>query len=36
MFTISPEDEAELLEAMAEADRGEVVPGAEVLQRLSR
>lgn len=35
-FAVSPEEEAQLLEAMAEADRGQVVPAAEVLRHLSR
>ncbi len=32
----SPADEAELAEAIAEADRGDVISAAELLRRLSR
>jgi hypothetical protein len=35
-FELSPEDEAELLEAIAEIDRGEGIDGAEVLRVLKR
>jgi hypothetical protein len=35
-FTLSPEDEAELLEAIAEADRGETISPEELLARLER
>ena len=34
--TLSPEDEAELLLSIAEADRGETVPAEEVLKKLAR
>ena len=34
--TLTPEEEAELLLAIAEADRGETVSGEEVLARLAR
>ncbi len=33
-FELSPEDEAVLLEAIAEADRGEVISGEQVLSKL--
>jgi hypothetical protein len=33
-FEVDAADEAELLESMAEGDRGETVPAAEVLRRL--
>jgi len=33
---LSPEDEAELLEAMAEADRGETISAEELFVRLDR
>jgi len=33
-FTLSHEDEAVLLEAIAEADRGELLDGEDVLKRL--
>ena len=33
---LSPEQEAELLEAIAEADRGELIDGAEFLRSLKR
>ena len=33
---LSPEEEAELLEAIAEADRGETISGDELLARLRR
>ena len=33
---LSPEQEAELLEAIAEADRGELTDGAEFLRSLKR
>lgn len=35
-FTLSPEEEAELLLSIAEADRGETISAEEVLQRLAR
>lgn len=35
-FTLSPEEEAELLLSIAEADRGEVIPAEEVLEKLAR
>jgi len=35
-FTLSPGEEAELLPSIAEADRGEMVPVEEVLERLAR
>lgn len=35
-FTLTPEEEAELLAAIAEADRGEMVPAEEVLAKLAR
>ena len=35
-FTLSPEEEAELLLSMAEADRGETVSAEEVLEKLAR
>ena len=35
-FTLSAEEEAELLLSIAEADRGETVSGEEVLERLAR
>jgi F0F1-type ATP synthase epsilon subunit len=35
-FELSPADEAELAEAIAEADRGDVISAAELLRRLSR
>ena len=35
-FTLSPEEEAELLLSIAEADRGEMVSAEEVLERLRR
>ena len=35
-FELSPEQEAELLEAIAEADRGELVDAAVVLRNLQR
>lgn len=35
-FTLSPEEEAELLLSIAEADRGETVAAEEVLERLRR
>jgi hypothetical protein len=35
-FTLSAEEEAELLLSIAEADRGETVPAEEVLERLRR
>jgi len=35
-FTLSPEEEAELLLSIAEADRGETVSAEEVLERLRR
>jgi hypothetical protein len=33
-FEVTPEEEAELLEAIREADRGDVIPAAELLERL--
>ena len=33
-FTLSPQEEAELLLSIAEADRGEMISGEEVLERL--
>ncbi len=35
-FTLSPEDERELLLAIAEADRGETLSAEEVLARVAR
>lgn len=35
-FTLGPEEEAALLDAMAEADRGEVIPAEELLRELGR
>lgn len=35
-FEVSPEEEADLLEAIAEADRGETVDGLELLRQLRR
>lgn len=35
-FTFSPEDEAELLLSIAEADRGETISAEEVLAKLAR
>jgi hypothetical protein len=35
-FTLSPEDEAELLLSIAEADRGETISAEEVLAKLAR
>ncbi len=35
-FTLSPEEEAELLLSLAEADRGETTLAEEVLERLAR
>jgi hypothetical protein len=35
-FDVSPEEESELLEAIAEAERGETVRAAELLERLRR
>lgn len=35
-FTLGPEEEAALLEAIAQADRGELVDGDEVLNRIRR
>jgi hypothetical protein len=35
-FALSDDDEAALLASIAEADRGEVVPAATVLERLRR
>jgi hypothetical protein len=35
-FELSAEDEAELAESIAEADRGEVVSADELFRRLSR
>ena len=36
VFALSPSEEEELLESIAEADRGETVSAAELLQRLQR
>jgi hypothetical protein len=35
-FETTPEEERELLESIAEADRGDVISAAELLRRLSR
>lgn len=35
-FELSPADEAELAEAIAEADRGDVISADDLLRRLSR
>jgi hypothetical protein len=35
-FAVSPEEERELLEAIAEAERGETVRAADLLERLRR
>ena len=35
-FTLSPEDESELLLSIAEADRGETISAEEVLAKLAR
>ena len=35
-FTLSPEEEAELLLSIDEADRGETISGEEVLAKLAR
>lgn len=35
-FDVTAAEEAELLDAIGEADRGEVVPAADVLRRLAR
>ena len=35
-FTFSPEEEAEILRSMAEADRGDTVPAEDVLAKLGR
>jgi hypothetical protein len=35
-FTLGPEAEAELLESIAEADRGEFISGDELLRELRR
>jgi hypothetical protein len=35
-FTLSPEDEAELLLSIAEADRGETISANELLAKLAR
>lgn len=35
-FTLSPDEEAELLLSIAEADREEMVPVEEVLEQLAR
>ena len=35
-FTLSPEEEAELLESIAEADRGETISAEELFARLDR
>ena len=36
VITVTPEEEAELLLAISEADRGEMVPAEEVLANLAR
>jgi hypothetical protein len=36
LFTASPEQEADLLSAVAEVERGEVVSAADLLERLRR
>ncbi|MDP2787688.1 MAG: hypothetical protein Q8O79_06395 [Pseudomonadota bacterium] len=36
MVLLSQEEEASLLEAIAEADRGETIPASELLARLGR
>ena len=35
-FTLSSDEEAELLLSIAQADRGETIPAEEVLQKLAR
>jgi hypothetical protein len=35
-FELSPEDEVKLLEAVAEAERGEMVSASELLEQISR
>lgn len=35
-FTLTPEEEAELLLSIAEADHGETIPAEEVLAKLAR
>jgi hypothetical protein len=35
-FTLSPEEEAELLLSIAEADRGDTIPAEQVLDKLAR
>ena len=35
-FTLSPEEESELLLSIAEADRGETLSGEDVLEKLQR
>jgi hypothetical protein len=35
-FALSPEDEAEMLLSIAEADRGETISAEEVLEKLAR
>jgi len=35
-FTLSPEEQAELLLCIAQADRGETIPAEEVLEKLAR
>ena len=35
-FDTTPAEEAKLLEAIAEAERGDVIPAAEILDRLRR
>jgi len=35
-FQLGPQDEAELVEAIAEADRGDVISADELFRRLSR
>ena len=36
VFETTPEEERELLESIAEADRGDVITAAELLERLRR
>jgi hypothetical protein len=35
VFTLSPEEESVLLESIAEADRGQLIDGQDVLNRLA-
>lgn len=35
-YPLSPEERAELLAAIAEADRGDMISGAELFERLAR